>query len=408
MPLNLANFAPMLKTLYSKKRVENLTFPESNLFMDVPKAEDFYGQSFTQPLIYGNPQGRSQQFTVAQANKGNTQSAKFVVTRTKDYGLVSIDNETILASQNDAGAFAAARKTEIDGMFREMAATAGIDLVGTGSGVRGQVSVAQVLSASVLALLDPADIVKFEVGQAIVASAANGGGAVRSGVAYIVARDYRNGTVTVSSSMGGAPTALNTCISAIAVSDFLFVQGDYDAKLKGYKAWLAYGGPSATPFFGLDRTVDQQRLAGVWEDLSALSIEEALIEGAKIMKRVGANIDRVWISDDRMADLIKSQGTKVQFVNNQVTPELGFQGVKLQTGKGVVDVFADRNLSAGDALMLQRDTWVLKTLGGMPQILNMDSLEALRDATSDSIEVRIGYYGQLICSAPGRNGIFKI
>ena len=408
MALNLQNFAPMLKTMYTKGKIQNLTFPESNMLMDVPKAEDFFGESFTQPLIYGNPQGRSAVFTTAQANKGNTKSAKFIVTRTRDYGLVSIDNETIEASQNDAGAFVSARKTEIDGMFREMGATAGIDLIGTGSGVRGQVSATQTLSASVVQLANPDDIVKFEVGQAIVASATNGGGSVRAGVAYIIARDYKTGQFTVSSSLGGAATALNTCIAAIAVSDFLFVQGDYDAKLKGYKAWLPYGGASATPFFGLDRTTDQQRLAGVWDDLSALSIEEALIEGAKTMKRVGSNIDRVWISDTRMADLIKSQGTKVQWVDVGVTPEVGFRGVKLQTGKGVVDVFSDRNLDAGDCLMLKRDTWSLKSLGGMPRILNMDSLEALREATADAIEVRIGYYGQLVCSAPGYNGIFKI
>lgn len=408
MALNLTNFAPMLKTLYSKEKVQNLTLKDNPLLADMPKAEDFYGESVTEALIYGNPQGRSAAFATAQANKGNTKSAKFIVTRSKDYGLVSIDNETILASQNDAGAFVSARKVEIDGMFAEMANTAAIDLVGTGSGKRGQLSASQNVALSVCTLADDNDIVKIEVGQVLVLSTANGGGSVKSGKAYVISVDRKAGTFVVSSTMGGSATALSTCIASAAASDYIFVEGDYDAKLKGLKAWLPYGGPSATPFFGLDRTTDSQRMAGVWEDLSAYSVEEALVEASKLMKRYGSMIDRVWISEDKMADLIKSQGTKVQYVDINVTPTIGFRGVRLQTGKGVVDVFSDRTIDATDCFMLQRNTWKLRSLGQFPMILNMDSLESLREASADAIEVRIGYYGQLICNAPGLNGIFKI
>jgi hypothetical protein len=409
MALNLTNFAPMLKTLYTKDKVQNLTFKENPLLADLPKAEDFYGESFTQPLIYGNPQGRSATFATAQGNKGNSKSAKFIVTRSKDYGLVSIDNETILASQNDAGAFVSARKAEIDGMFSEMANTLAVDLVGTGSGKRGQVSASQNVALTVVTLADAHDIVKIEVGMAFVLSAADGGGSVRSGKAWVISVDRKAGTFVVSNTQGGSATALSTCIAAAAASDFIFVEGDYDSKIKGLKSWLVYGGPSSGAFFGLDRTTDPQRMAGVYEDFSAAAtVEEALIDGAKLMKRYGSSIDRVWISEDKMSDLIKSQGSKVQYVDVAQSAEIGMRGVRLQTGKGVVDVFSDRNIALTDCFMLQRNTWKLKTLGGCPMILNMDSLEALREATADAIEVRIGYYGQLVCSAPGYNGIFKI
>jgi hypothetical protein len=407
--LNLANFAPALKTLYTKGKVQNLTLKENPLLADMPKGEDFYGESATVYLQYANPQGRSATFATAQGNKGNLKGAKFVVTRSKDYGLVSIDNETILASQNDAGAFMSARKAEIDSMFSEMANTAAIDLVGTGSGKRGQISATQTLSASTVALADANDIVKIEGGMVLVSSTADGGGSVKSGKAYVISVDRKAGTFVVSNTAGGSATALNTCIATVAASDYLFVEGDYDSKIKGLKAWLAYGGPSATPFFGLDRTADPQRLAGVWEDFSASSsVEEALIDAAKLMKRYGSSVDRVWISEDKMSDLIKSQGSKVQYVDVSLTAEIGMRGVRLQTGKGVVDVFSDRNIAKQDCFMLKRDTWKVRSLGGFPMILNMDSLEALREATADAIEVRIGYYGQLICDAPGLNGIFKI
>ena len=50
MTLNLQNFAPMLKTMYTKGKIQNLTFPERNMPMDVPKAESSFGYWSTQPM----------------------------------------------------------------------------------------------------------------------------------------------------------------------------------------------------------------------------------------------------------------------------------------------------------------------------------------------------------------------
>lgn len=408
MGLNLTNFAPMLKTLYTKEKVQNLVYAKNPTLAWFDKTTDFYGESKTVPLIYGNPQGRSATFATAQANKGNTASKKFIVTRSKDYGLLSIDGETLKASENDVGAFAKAKATEIDGMFQNIAGTAEIDLFGTGSGRRGQVISTQTLSSTTVTLQEPQDIVKFEVNQAIVASSADGGGAVRSGVAYIISIDRKAGTFVVSSTVGGSATALNTCIAAIAVSDYLFVNGDYDAKLKGLGAWLPYGGPSSSAFFNIDRTVDATRFAGQWDDFSSLPIEEALIEGGIRMEREGAAVDNIFISLSKLAELKKSLGTKVEYVDMPATPKVSFRGVKLQLGDSDVTVFGRRTCPKSQAFFLQKDTWKLESLGDFPMILNMDGLEALREATSDGIEIRIGYYGQLTCNAPGYNGNFKI
>lgn len=410
MALNLSNFAPMLKTMYTKDKVQNLVYKKQAFLASLPKSEEFFGESKTVPLIFGNPQGRSADFSTAQGNKGNTQSAKFIVTRAKDYGLISIDNETIKASQNDAGAFLQARTVEIDGMFQNLTNTMGVDLFGDGSGVRAKIDgVTDVSSASgVITLLDAQDIVKFEVGMKLQFSATQTGGSVRAGYAFVKSVDRRAGTFVVSASAGGAAGALNGMITSPANTDYIYAAGDYDAKIKGLAAWLPYGGPSATTFFGLNRTVDATRMAGQWDDLSSLPIEEALIEGHRIMEREGASIDKIWISLSKMADLNKALGTKVQYIDMHVGPEIAFRGIKLQTGDGVVEVFADRNCGKSDCYMLQSNTWKLETLGSAPQILNMDSLESLREATADAIEIRLGWYGQLICNAPGYNGHFHI
>ena len=211
----------------------------------------------------------------------------------------------------------------------------------------------------------------------------------------------------VSNAAGGAATAINTCIATAAASDYVFAAGDYDLKLKGLQAWLPYGGASATSFFGVDRTTDSQRLGGVWDDLSSLPIEEALIEAGAQMYLVGAKTDRVWMSVPKMADLVKALGSKVQYVDMTIA-DVGFRGVRVQLNETVVDVYCDRNCPKTSMFFLQTDTWQLASLKEAPMILNMDSLESLREATSDGIEIRIGYYAQLGCSAPGYNGHFKI
>lgn len=407
MGLNLTNFAPMLKTIYTKEKVQNLTYKNKAFLAQLAKDEKFYGDSKVVPVIFGNPQGRSAAFATAQANKGNTQSIKFTITRSKDYQLLSIDNETIEASQNDAGAFASARTTEIDGGMDNISSALAIDLFGTGSGSRGQLSSAQNVALTVVTLENKQDIVKIEVNMPLVLSSADGGGSVRSGTMYVKSVDRKAGTFVVSATAGGAAAAISTCISAAAASDYVFVAGDYDAKVKGLAAWLPYGGPSATSFFGVDRTQDATRLGGVWDDLSGMPIDEALIEAAALMHREGSMLDKFWMHTTKMSDLIKTLGSKVQYVDAQVG-QIGFRGVRVQTNDGVVDCFADRNCKSTSLFALQSNTWKLETLGSAPRILNMDSLEALREATSDGIEIRIGYYGQLSCNAPGYNGHFKI
>jgi len=53
--------------------------------------------------------------------------------------------------------------------------------------------------------------------------------------------------------------------------------------------------------------------------------------------------------------------------------------------------------------MLQMDTWTLNSLGAAPHILDLDGNRMLREANNDAYEVRVGFYGNLSCNAPGYN-----
>ena len=49
------------------------------------------------------------------------------------------------------------------------------------------------------------------------------------------------------------------------------------------------------------------------------------------------------------------------------------------------------------------NVWKLYSLGKAPRILDSDGMRFLRDSNADSVEVRVGYYAQLGCRAPGWN-----
>lgn len=95
--------------------------------------------------------------------------------------------------------------------------------------------------------------------------------------------------------------------------------------------------------------------------------------------------------------------SKVQYIDLKTEVDVGFRGIVVNGPRGPIKVIADQDCPADKAYLLQLDTWKLLSRGQAPQILNMDGLDKLRDASADSIELRVGYYGQLSCSAPGYN-----
>jgi hypothetical protein len=219
----------------------------------------------------------------------------------------------------------------------------------------------------------------------------------------VVAVDRELGQVTVDAN-------ISTSIAAATVNDFISIEGDYDKKMKGLSGWLPAVAPtSGDNWFGVDRSVDVTRLAGFRGNLSALPIEEALIQGGMKIGRDGGKVDHVFMSFQKYADLTKALGSKVQFVDVIAKDaNIGFQGVKVNLGKSIATVIPDRNCPDNKMQMLQLDMWKIHSLEGMPMILDMDGLKMLRVSNDDSAEIRVGYYAQIASYWPGSSGSFTI
>jgi hypothetical protein len=394
-----------LKELYSGQSVENLVYQDNPLLAMMPKFTEFVGRNYPQPIITGTPAGRSATFASALANQSQSKVDSFLLTRVPDYAIAEISNEAFLATKSDKGAFLEGLKLTVDGAFRSITNSLATSLFRSGSGNLG--NGAFTTADSTVTLANPADIVNFEINMAIEPSATDGGVVVATLVqAFITSINRSAGTFTVGLTLGttGNPTNwVNT------TSYYYRVVGDRNAKISGLAAWLPKTAPASTAFFGVDRSVDTVRLGGVRYDGSAQNPEEALIDGSHLIAREGGRPDTAVVSYATFASLEKSLGAKVQYVDAKSPANIAFRGIAINGANSTIKVFPDRSCPTQTAYLLTMDTWKLRSLGDAPQILKYeDGLMTLRSASADSLEVRVGYYAQLGCSAPGWNGVISM
>ncbi len=293
-----------------------------------------------------------------------------------------------------------AATTEIDGAINSATRSLATALYGNGSGSIGQCNASA--TGTSLQLKNAEDVTNFEVGMTLVFSTANGGGSVKAGDVQVSHVNRDTGELTVP-----ALTAIASG-AGVAANDYIFVEGDYDSKVKGLQAWVPETAPGATAFFGVARNVDVTRLGGIRYDASSLPIEEGLISAAARVAREGGKPDVCFMNYSKYADLEKALGSKVQYVDIKVKAEIGFRGILINGPRGPIKIVPDQNCPSNSAFMLQMDVWKLYSLGKAPKILDTDGLKMLREASADGVEVRVGYYAQLGCRAPGWNCNIKL
>jgi len=423
---NATNQIAALKELYDNptEYMKDLVYKKNPMLAIIPKDESpqgFAGKYIPVPLIYGTPQGRSATFANAQLNQTPTQMQSFFVFRVSNYVIASISNELLeAATGQNAGAFLDEGKLQVDASFRSISNDLAGDLFRSGTGTRGQIGTyALVGTVITIVLLDTNDIVQFEVGMTLVATATDGG--VPSATTAQVTNVNRSTGQLILLSSSATPSAQWAALS------FLVAQGDIGAagasgttsflKVAGLAAWLPFIAPvTGDSFWGVDRSVDVTRLAGVRFDGSGESIEEALIDGSSLVAREGGAPEMCFMNFASYSALEKELGSKVQYVDVRGDDgeggmgDIAFKGITVHAPYGPITVIPDRNCPQQMCYLLELDVWKLRSLGKAPHILTygMEGLEGLRVGTADALEIRIGYYANLITSAPGWNCVIRL
>lgn len=417
-----SSVAGILKELYDDQKVQWLTYKDNPFLAMIKKEEKFPGKYYPVPVVYGLSQGASATFSSAYNNQTSPNVAEFLVTRVADFSLATIDGQLLAAAQTDPGAFIDGAELMIDAAFQTAVNRLASAMFRNGAGTIGVISaVANVSGTTYTITLDnPDDSVQFEIGQVLVAiELADGSGTAPAGTAQVTAVNRNTGVLTVTSATNIA--------SGWTVGYYLAVQGDLPSasnnnfqpsgstgtnsllKLAGLAAWIPLGGPPVSDsFFGVNRNLDTQRLAGVSYDGTGLSFEEALLQGTGRIALNGGRVDTGICSYSTYTALITSLGSKVQYIDESIG-EIGFRGVQVNGANTVMSIFPDRNCPDGVIYCLEMDSWCLRSQGPAPHILKyMDEIEILRVPGVDAAELRVGSYVNMYTNQPGHNGVVQV
>ena len=424
---NSANQIAALKELYTddKEYMKDLVYKENPFLALVPKNESpdgFAGKYIPVPLEYGTPQGRAHGFQNAQNQQTASALVSYFVYVISDYQLVTITNLLMEQTKTSAGAFVDAAKLQMDGGFRNITNNIAFELFGDGTATRG-ISAATstqngvVAGGTVLTLTNAQQVVQFEVGMLLVASA-SAGGVPSSDTVLITAVDRANGIVygTASAATLSSNWAIGSGNAYLSISGDIPLTGATSTAsflaLSGLAAWLPVQTPASNDnFWGVNRSADPTRLAGLRYNATSYTIEEGMTNALAFTNREGGKPDLCIMDFASYAALVNALGAKVQYVQvNHDEVEVAFEGITFQSAYGRVTVLADRSCPPQTAYLLTMSTWKLRSLGKVPHILTygMEGLEGLRVGNADALEIRIGYYGNLICSAPGWNCVVQL
>ena len=415
----------ILKELYDDQKVQWLTYKDNPMLAMMHKETKFPGKYWPNPVVYALNTG-SATFSNAYNNQSSAQVAEFLVTRVADFSLATIDGQLLAAAVTDPGAFIDGSELMIDSTWQTATNRIASAQFRNGAGTIGQIGAISATGGGptytvTITLNNPDDAVQFEINQYLVAvQNYDGSGTAPADVVQLTSVNRNTGVLV-------GTTATSTIASDWPANYFLATQGDLPTltnnnfqpsgstttnsllKLAGFQAWLPMTAPTGSDtFFGVNRSVDVQRLAGVFYDGTGLSFEEALQQGTGRIALNGGRVDTGCCSYSTFASLIISLGSKVQYVDEKVG-EIGFRGVMVNGSNSTMSIFPDRNCPDGVFNCLEMDGWCLRSQNEAPHILKyMDEIEILRVPGSDSAELRIGGYMNQYTKLPGHNGIIAV
>jgi hypothetical protein len=400
----VAALTNILKTRYDQKVFHQLFYKKAPFAGQVEKSEEFGGNNARISLRYGAPQGGSFTFNIAQANVTSSSDVAFLLTRARDYQISGISGEAIRAGKGDDDTIYNTLRGEMEGSMRNLNRSIQISLWRNGGGQRSQGNSSYSVSGAVATLAQAADIVGFEVAMKCDFSADDGynnGGALAGiragGPLTILALDRTAGTITFTAN-------INT-LTGVTNADYIFRNGDYSLGMAGVLRWIPPVAPTTGDnHFGVDRSVDVVRLAGIRYSGGGGNKEETLVDAAELASREGAEDLTAFVNNLDRADIVKSLGTKAHYeLATSTDGDIGFRALQIEGPDGTISIFSDVNMPRGKFALLDMSTWVLKSAGSFPGLLDDDGLKMIRESNADGYQWRMGGYPQLGCEAPGYN-----
>lgn len=399
-----AGSVAILKRQYPQGNLPKAPFKKYPLMAAVQKDETWVGDDMQLSLQIENPQGVGTSIALAQGNMQQGNYQRFLPTRVEYFGVARVKGQAYkTAVKKGGGAVVDLWTNEVEGVQQTVLKMLETFAFGTGNGVLGTIASGQ--GGTVITLTNPTDVNFFDLGMTIGAvSDTTLSPTIRGGSQVITNIDRVNGTITGAANWSAAITGLIAGDSLTRVGD-ASVSGTPVVPF-GLRQ-LFIGGASPGTLYGLNRNLDPVRLSAQVTDLTGLPMESGLIDEESLIQIQGQDGDKVcWANPRDTRQMKKSLGSKIAYPRSDVKSQIAgisFKGFVLQTDTGEMPVVTSPFCPIQNNFMLNMQSFKLYTAGSAPMILNFDGLEALRVATDDAMEVRVGLYGNFASERPVDN-----
>lgn len=339
--------------------------------------------------------GGSSTFAKAKANAVPTKYEDITLPRRKNYQFAYIENEVIEASMGDENAFARALD-DIDDAFKNCVIRQARMFPRSGGGALGRIAAGTTLTAKVLTLDDPADAMNFEVEGLYTFAAANGTGSERDSSATNECAGISRETAEI--------TFVDDLddVSGIQDTDYIFQEGDFGLWHLGVEDWIPIDRTGlATPFNGMTRSVDADKLAGLIRIANGEGLDETLLKAMGTHGKYKGVATHAVMNPEVESDLMLELEGKVQMNRTEIKGQgtVGFSAIEVINGSNKSMIISDMTWPTKRMLITDLSSWVRHSAGESPKFLDRDGLLS-RDSDDDAWEVRIGGYGNNGNEAP--------
>jgi len=402
MSLTRTLFASYLKDKYVKPNKIMLAMLATNPVLGLMKKDTSLGGDYWRvPITHTAPQGRSATYATAKTNAVGSGTKKFLVDYAPNYIIAKLTGDVVDRCKGNDNALLDALDHEMKGAMATMKRDIRCNLFGNYGGARGVVGS---ISTVYCTLADPEDAVNFEAGMEICDAATDGtSGSLRdSGQAItLVAVNKSTGVLTADENWSE--------IASMAAGDYLFVAGDFGIKWSGFAGWLPATAPtSGDSFFGVDRSVAPDVLAGIRYDGSGDTLEEAFVNAGSLGALYDAEATVGVLNPVKWGQLSNSISSKriEMLTPNDATLKgrIGYKAIMIATPAGDVPIVADPGCPVGVGYLLDMGSWTAGSVGGdLVHIIDDDGLTLRRDPDSDGWLIELKSLGNFACDNPGRN-----
>ena len=382
--LNFSDISIALKEAYQGGSTDDLLAKEHPLVGLITRERDFAETQKRVPVKYLNAQGASPVFATAQSNAVAAVATAFLVTPVNVYQVANIQGRLIeQAAMGNGTKFLKEICDQMDGSMQEVGnriATCAYRADGGSIGTVGSGT------SSPITMLYPEQVDTLEVGMVISANDTNDATSMRSGTGTITAINYDTGVVNYSGT-----------ITSLAAGDYIFISTFEGASAAGLEGWCPATAPTSTTFFGVDRSVNVNRLGGTRVDCSSFGPEETFARVNARAQRNAVKPDAWFVNPSDLATLEISLASAKMSPIESTEYNFGYEALVAYGKKIIPDSDCPRGVMWG----VPFKHFSMFSIGDAPKILNADGNDILRSGTADTYQGRVGARLNFYSDAPG-------